>query len=41
MLDLQMGLVQQEKMRWREEQLDAKGARRFDFQKNQDANLMV
>ena len=41
MLDLQMGLVQQEKMRWREEQLDAKGARRFDFQKNQDANLMI
>lgn len=41
MLDLQMGLVQQEKMRWREEQLDAKGARRFDFQKSQDENLLI
>ena len=41
MLDLQMGLVHQEKMRWREEQLDAKGARHFDFQKSQDENLLI
>jgi len=36
-----MGLLQQEKLLWREEQRDAKGARRFDFQKDQDRNLLL